>query len=84
MRIKILRGIVCDREIYIMDEPSFNLDLESNERIMRLISNDLAEKTVVISTHDSALVKICNKHYVTDATGNIKLFVPASEGNLPI
>ena len=84
MRIKILRGIVCDREIYIMDEPSSNLDFESNERIMRLINDDLAEKTVIISTHDPALVKICNKHYTTDAQGNITLFVPKADGELPL
>ena len=84
MRIKILRGIVCDREIYIMDEPSSNLDFESNERIMSLINNDLADKTVIISTHDPALVKICKKHYVTDASGNITQFVPKEEGELPI
>jgi ABC-type bacteriocin/lantibiotic exporter with double-glycine peptidase domain len=84
MRIKILRGIFCDREIYIMDEPSSNLDFESNERIMRLINDDLKEKTVIISTHDPALVKICNKHYINDGEGNITLFVPAHEGELPL
>ena len=84
MRIKILRGIVCEREIYIMDEPSSNLDFESNERIMSLIRNDLADKTVIISTHDPALVKICNKHYVTDVAGNITLFSPTSEKEYPL
>ncbi|MCL1852610.1 MAG: ABC transporter ATP-binding protein/permease [Peptococcaceae bacterium] len=84
MRIKILRGIVCDREIYIMDEPSSNLDFESNERIITLIKNDLANKTIIISTHDPALVKICNKHYVTDASGVITRFVPDSAGDLPL
>ena len=84
MRIKILRGIVCDREIYIMDEPSSNLDSESNEKIMDLINNDLADKTVIISTHDPALVKICKKHYVTDVNGKITQFVPKSEEDFPI
>ncbi|MCL1790356.1 MAG: ABC transporter ATP-binding protein/permease [Peptococcaceae bacterium] len=84
MRIKILRGIVCDREIYIMDEPSSNLDAESNERIMNLINDDLADKTVIISTHDPALVKICNKHYVTDEAGNLTLFVPTSDREWPL
>ncbi len=84
MRIKILRGLVCDREIYIMDEPSSNLDLESSQRIMALIEEDLVHKTVIISTHDPALVKICNKHYVTDAGGTITPFAPGREGELPI
>ncbi len=84
MRIKILRGIVSDREIYVMDEPSSNLDFESNQKIIDLINNDLSDKTVIISTHDPALVKICKKHYVTDVNGNITQFVPKSEDDLPI
>ncbi len=72
MRIKILRGIIGGREIVIMDEPSSNLDFKSSEQIRDLICNDLKEKTVIISTHDPELVKICNRHYVIDKEGNIK------------
>lgn len=71
MRIKILRGILGEREIVIMDEPSSNLDAASNEQIQSLIQNDLAGKTVIIATHDDALVQICNRHYVSDKDGNI-------------
>ncbi len=76
MRIKILRGIIGEREIVIMDEPSSNLDQHSSERIQRLIKEDLAEKTVIISTHDSALVSICNSHYVIDESGTITKGAP--------
>lgn len=71
MRIKILRGILGEREILIMDEPSSNLDSASTEQILSLIKNDLADKTVIIATHDDALVKICNRHYASDKDGNI-------------
>lgn len=84
MRIKILRGIIGGREIVIMDEPSSNLDLKSSEQIRDLICNDLKDKTVIISTHDPDLVKICNRHYVTDKDGNITEFIPNHEGDYPI
>ncbi len=84
MRIKILRGILGEREIVIMDEPSSNLDLQSSEQIQRLIKEDFAEKTVLISTHDPALVRICNSHYVIDGSGTITKFIPQTEGEYPL
>ena len=84
MRIKILRGILGQREIMIMDEPSSNLDAQSSERIQRLIEEDLAGKTMIIATHDPALVRMCNRHYVIDADGNVTEFVPRVEGEYPI
>ena len=84
MRVKILRGIIGGREIVIMDEPSSNLDLKSSEQIKDLISNDLKDKTVIISTHDPDLVKICNRHYIIDKDGNITEFVPNSYLDYPI
>ncbi len=83
MRIKILRGLLGEREIMIMDEPSSNLDAQSSEQIQTLIAHDLAEKTVIIATHDRALVRLCGRHYVSDAEGNITEFVPKAEGALP-
>ncbi len=84
MRIKILRGIVEQRQIIIMDEPSSNLDAQSTERILKLIREDLAEKTVIISTHDVELVRVCNRHYVTDAAGRITEYVPPRPGQVPL
>ncbi len=71
MRIKILRGIIGEREIMIMDEPSSNLDSASSERIQKLIQEDLAEKTMIIATHDPELLRICDRHYVSTADGSI-------------
>lgn len=84
MRVKILRGIIGGREIVIMDEPSSNLDLKSSKQIRDLICNDLKDKTVIISTHDPDLVKICNRHYVIDKDGNITEFMPNGEWDYPI
>jgi len=84
MRIKILRGMIGQREIMILDEPSSNLDSHSSEQIQQLIREDLAEKTVIIATHDPALVRICNRHYVIDDAGVITEFVQRTPGDYPI
>lgn len=63
-RINILRGIVLDKELYILDEPTSNLDSETEKLIVKLIKKHLNDKTVVIVTHKMAVKKICNKHYV--------------------
>ena len=84
MRIKILRGMIGQREIIIMDEPSSNLDNQSSDQIQRMITEDLAEKTVIIATHDPALVRICNRHYVSDADGNITEFIAEGPEDYPI
>ncbi|MCL2492003.1 MAG: ABC transporter ATP-binding protein/permease [Coriobacteriia bacterium] len=84
MRIKILRGMLGQREIMIMDEPSSNLDLASSEQIQRMIVEDLADKTVIITTHDPDLVRICNRHYVIDADGTITEWLPSYAGEFPI
>ena len=63
-RINILRGIVLDKELYILDEPTSNLDTETENLIINLIKKHLEEKTVVIVTHRMTVKKICNKHYI--------------------
>lgn len=63
-RINILRGIVLDKELYILDEPTSNLDMETESLIINLINKHLKDKTVVIVTHRMRLKDICNKHYV--------------------
>ena len=62
-RINILRGIVLDKELYILDEPTSNLDVETEKLIINLINKYLYNKTVVIVTHKMAVKKICNIHY---------------------
>jgi len=84
MRIKLLRGLIGEREIIILDEPSANLDAFSSDLIRQMIQNDLAGKTVIIATHDPALVRICNRHYIVDESGNITEFIPNGSEDFPI
>ncbi len=62
-RLNIVRGILLDKEIYILDEPTSNLDKETEKLIINLIKKYLRNKTIVIVTHRDEIRKICDKHY---------------------
>lgn len=62
-RLNIIRGILLDKSMYILDEPTSNLDKETEKLIVDLIEKYLHEKTVVIVTHREEIKRMCNKHY---------------------
>ena len=62
-RLNIIRGILLDKDMYILDEPTSNLDQETEKTIVKLIQKHLDSKTVVIVTHRDEIKKICTKHY---------------------
>ncbi|MDD3341545.1 MAG: hypothetical protein PHN72_05100 [Bacilli bacterium] len=55
---------MLDKEIYILDEPTSNLDSVSEDRIASMIEKYLKDKTCIIVTHRPKLTEICNKHYL--------------------
>lgn len=65
-RLNIIRGILLDKEIYILDEPTSNLDNLSEIKIYNMINKYLKDKTCIIVTHRPKLTEICNKHYYFD------------------
>ncbi len=62
-RLNLIRGILLEKEIYILDEPTSNLDSVSEEKINHMILKYLKQKTCIIVTHRPKLTEICNKHY---------------------
>ena len=62
-RLNIIRGILLDKDIYIFDEPTSNLDILSENNICVMIAKYLKNKTCIIVTHKQKLLSICNKHY---------------------
>ena len=56
----------ADKEIYILDETTSNLDSLSENKIYDMINKDLKDKTCLIVTHRPKLTEICNKHYYFD------------------
>ena len=63
-RLNIIRGILNNKELYIFDEPTSNLDEYSEKLIIDLINKYLKDKTVIIVTHRNNLISLCDKHYV--------------------
>lgn len=62
-RLNIIRGILLNKEIYILDEPTSNLDILLENKIYDTINKYLKDKTCIIVTHRPKLTEICNKHY---------------------
>lgn len=62
-RLNIIRGILIDKEVYFFDEPTSNLDKESEEKIVSMIDKYLSDKTYLIVTHRDSIKRLCNKHY---------------------
>lgn len=62
-RLNLIRGILLDKEIYFLDEPTSNLDSLSEEKIIRIIEKYLKNKTCIIITHGEKLKRMCNKYY---------------------
>lgn len=63
-RLNIIRGILKDNDVYFFDEPTSNLDVLSEEKIIELIDEYLKDKTYIIVTHREKIKNICNKHYI--------------------
>ena len=62
-RLNIIRGILLDKDIYIIDEPTSNLDNYSEHKIYEMLNKYLKDKTIIIVTHSQNLTELCNKHY---------------------
>jgi ABC-type transport system involved in cytochrome bd biosynthesis fused ATPase/permease subunit len=63
-RLNIIRGLlISDKEIYLLDEPTSNVDEETEEKLIKVIKEYLADKTMVVVTHRPKIKEICNKAY---------------------
>lgn len=63
-RLNIIRGILIDKDVYFFDEPTSNLDKESEEKIVSMIEKYLKDKTYIVVTHRDSIKRLCNKHFV--------------------
>lgn len=63
-RLALARAFLFDCEIYIFDEATSNIDVESEELILQLIQQLAKEKTVIMITHRLENVKKCDHIYV--------------------
>ena len=62
-RINILRSYLMNKDIYILDEPTSNLDKHTEEVVVNFILKYFKNKTLIIATHNDKIDEICNKFY---------------------
>ncbi len=63
MRIGVARALLSDR-VVLADEPTAKLDLETAERVRRLLMMIARRRLVVVATHDKALILAARDHRV--------------------
>lgn len=63
-RISILRSVLLDREINILDEPTSHLDSHTEELVVNFLKKYLKHKTAIIITHRPALQELASELYV--------------------
>lgn len=62
-RLNILRAIILNRPLYILDEPTSHLDKHTEQIVISFLQKHLAKKAAVIVTHRPALRSICDITY---------------------
>ena len=65
-RLALARAILHDSPLYIFDEATSNIDVESENAIMEQIHHLAETKTVILISHRLANVKKADKIYVMD------------------
>lgn len=62
-RLNLIRSIVLDKEVYFFDEPTDNMDLDTEKIIVAILKKYFKKKTFIIITDRPILTTICKKHY---------------------
>lgn len=70
-RVAIARAVVGQRKIILADEPTGNLDLKTSWEIMRLFQKISHDKTIIIATHNIAIVDDFKKRVISLKNGRI-------------
>lgn len=60
-KLAFVRLILQNKQIYIFDEPTSALDLKTEKKVIEIIKRELSGKTVLIITHRTPILDICNK-----------------------
>lgn len=60
-KLAFVRLILQNKQIYIFDEPTSALDLETEKKVIEIIKRELSGKTVLVITHRTPILDICNE-----------------------
>lgn len=67
--ISIIRGLLSDRSLIIMDEPTNDLDYILVEKLIKIICDNKNKKTFLIISHDERMHKISDIIFHIDMNG---------------
>lgn len=63
-RINLVRGLLQDRPVVLLDEPTSHLDSETESVVVKYLQRKLKGKTAVIVTHRDALLKLADQTFL--------------------
>ena len=55
--------MVTKKELIFLDEPSHDLDIETEKKVAEMIKKYLKKKTIIVVTHRPTLTTVCKKHF---------------------
>ncbi len=64
--VSIARAILPDPEIIIMDEPSSNMDNQSEYRLKKAMEPYVKDKTLIVITHRHSMLDLVNRLVIMD------------------
>lgn len=63
-RLNLIRGLLIqDKDLYLLDEPTSNVDEITERKMVKLIQEKLRDKTFIVVSHRRAIADICNQFY---------------------
>ena len=62
-RLAIARSVLENPDILIFDEPTSSLDKITEDKLIRSLKSLIKDKTVIISSHNNRILKICDNIY---------------------
>jgi len=60
-RIGLARAFLANREFFLLDEPTSNLDILNEAIILKSLANEAKDKTVILVSHRESTLSICNE-----------------------
>lgn len=62
-KINLIRGIIQNCDCYFFDNPTLELDIDSEKKVASMIKKYFKDKTYIIISNRPIITTICKKHY---------------------